>query len=478
MSRVYSLISITLALLGITILVNLYSLSTTTQRSSITTQDNSNILGTSTDVFNLKVLTIGVNPEEDEETLVEKFFGNHEQIEEATFDRAVEAFERLSDGKIQYEIVHHLNIDTFPLLPNGQPVFNMDTYAPCAGGATPEQAAYCDERKWQFSYTKFFDDYNICDVASMYDVDEIWMLTPPFIGKWESLFVGPINAYFINGGNEINLNCEKLYPVMGPTYDRPENLLHNFSHRIESNIVYLFSNIIASESNNYWRRFIGFDGQPLGCGNGHFPKNFRFDYDYGNPTPAVSICPDWANFPNFNGATTNVGCAAWGCDDPGWQEYWFGFIPANSGQTILHNGSNEPLLIENNWWTYLLNPYESINFVQYSSDPGEVNTTCQSFTYSEWGSCLGGIESRTVLTSNPYGCTGGTPNLTRSCGVPPVSHKNKGDFNNDSIINLSDLSILATYWGQNSSVADANNDGVVNISDLSILASYWLSNFN
>jgi len=56
--------------------------------------------------------------------------------------------------------------------------------------------------------------------------------------------------------------------------------------------------------------------------------------------------------------------------------------------------------------------------------------------------------------------------------------RTKGDFNTNGKIDLSDLSILATYWLQVNAIADANLDGVTNISDLSILATYWLQNFS
>ncbi len=58
-----------------------------------------------------------------------------------------------------------------------------------------------------------------------------------------------------------------------------------------------------------------------------------------------------------------------------------------------------------------------------------------------------------------------------------ISFKSRGDFNSDGNINLSDLSILATYWMKSNTAADANNDNSVNISDLSILAQYWMQNF-
>lgn len=55
--------------------------------------------------------------------------------------------------------------------------------------------------------------------------------------------------------------------------------------------------------------------------------------------------------------------------------------------------------------------------------------------------------------------------------------KTKGDVNGDAIVDLSDLSILATYWNQNNSISDINSDGIVDISDLSILAINWRQSF-
>ncbi len=47
-------------------------------------------------------------------------------------------------------------------------------------------------------------------------------------------------------------------------------------------------------------------------------------------------------------------------------------------------------------------------------------STCSSFTYSGWGTCTNGVQTRTVATSSPTGCTGGTPVLSQSC-TPAVT---------------------------------------------------------
>jgi subtilisin family serine protease len=57
-----------------------------------------------------------------------------------------------------------------------------------------------------------------------------------------------------------------------------------------------------------------------------------------------------------------------------------------------------------------------------------------------------------------------------------VFKKSKADFNCDGVVNIRDLSILASSWLK-TGAGDANGDGVTNIVDLSILASNWLKNF-
>ncbi|MEI8061161.1 MAG: dockerin type I domain-containing protein [Candidatus Berkelbacteria bacterium] len=57
--------------------------------------------------------------------------------------------------------------------------------------------------------------------------------------------------------------------------------------------------------------------------------------------------------------------------------------------------------------------------------------------------------------------------------APPAAPKKQGDANNDSKVDLLDLSILATWWGTTNTDSDFNHDGTVDLLDLSILASAW-----
>jgi subtilisin family serine protease len=59
----------------------------------------------------------------------------------------------------------------------------------------------------------------------------------------------------------------------------------------------------------------------------------------------------------------------------------------------------------------------------------------------------------------------------------PVTVKNtvtqQGDLNNDSKVNITDLSILLTNWNTTNATADINQSGKVDLTDLSILLSKW-----
>jgi hypothetical protein len=63
------------------------------------------------------------------------------------------------------------------------------------------------------------------------------------------------------------------------------------------------------------------------------------------------------------------------------------------------------------------------NFVDVAAALAPAPATCTSFTYSAWGACQSNnTQTRTVASSSPTGCTGGSPVLSQSCTyVPPVT---------------------------------------------------------
>jgi len=68
------------------------------------------------------------------------------------------------------------------------------------------------------------------------------------------------------------------------------------------------------------------------------------------------------------------------------------------------------------------------------------NPTCTSWTYSEWSTCTSYQQTRTILTSSPASCTGGYPQLVRSC-VPGST----GDTIRPSISSFTIPSSVSSY---------------------------------
>ncbi len=64
----------------------------------------------------------------------------------------------------------------------------------------------------------------------------------------------------------------------------------------------------------------------------------------------------------------------------------------------------------------------------------------------------------------------GTPEAI-ALGSPGYLHSIPGDLNDDGVVNIQDLVLVASKFGQTGGIADLNNDGTVNIQDLVMVAS-------
>jgi hypothetical protein len=59
--------------------------------------------------------------------------------------------------------------------------------------------------------------------------------------------------------------------------------------------------------------------------------------------------------------------------------------------------------------------------VTVNNPPPPQPVTCTTFTYSDWSTCSpGGTQTRTVTSSAPSGCVGGSPLTSQTCTPPPV----------------------------------------------------------
>ncbi len=136
------------------------------------------------------------------------------------------------------------------------------------------------------------------------------------------------------------------------------------------------------------------------------------------------------------------------------------------GGTIAQPGYDAPphyrkfddLMLTDNW--------QDIVNEGYLADPNSSTPpTCTSFTYSSWtpSTCpSNGTQTRTITSSSPTGCTGGTPVLSQSC-------------TSVTMYNLTNFLQLTADWLKivSSSPADVNHDGKVDSRDLGIMMSNW-----
>ena len=99
------------------------------------------------------------------------------------------------------------------------------------------------------------------------------------------------------------------------------------------------------------------------------------------------------------------------CLESNWQAINSSCLPSN---TLTRN------------WTKILNC--NVSIVGSVNHPASeilscvyISLPCINFTYSDWSDCgQNNISSRTVLTSSPANCQGGSPNITKSCIYVPV----------------------------------------------------------
>lgn len=326
---------------------------------------------TSTTTYSPRVLTIGFNPTDGTTSAADKYFGwvfpgkTAKQVEDETYNDTVAAFSRLSKGKINYQLVKNIQITTFPRYTNGQ-TFTMESYGRCAPTHSNEDIKFCDSFKYAFDHNAWIVDNNICQLARENNIDEIWMMSLPYVMTYESFMISPRDGFYVNAPPVKTTACDKNYIVMNGNYNTPTNFLHNYGHRIESIMSYLTDSWQLADRQKYWSNFARWD-VPTGstaplptCGNTHFPANASKEYDYENKNTINFSCPDWNNFPNLQGITETINCTAWGCIDKGWQEHWFGALPQSEGEAVMLNKYGGQFSFKKDWWHYILFPENAI----------------------------------------------------------------------------------------------------------------------
>lgn len=398
-----------LILAGAIVLISVLSLLLTHTVGTTKQEVRKNAAETNQDttVFNLRVLVVAINPVENGQNLVDKYYAprlrglNADQAENASAQKMINAFYQLSGGTINYSVVKKIQVTSFPTYTNGFQ-YNFASFEPCVNG---DPGGNCERQKAYVDYPKFITDNRICEIAEENNVDEIWMYSLPFVMRWENIMIGPgSDGFDINGGVYGNLaQCKKYYAVMGPTYNLL-SFVHIYGHRVEHVMNILASKWSSEAKQQHWERFarIGLYGEPIGqetgpysptyCGNAHFASNSIKHYDYTNTTSRESICSDWKNFPNYLNSKETPNCNSWNCGDEinsGWGEYWLGSLPRGRGIAMVQGGGGNQIPIEKNWWRYILFPQRIIDYKKDLYIPPSCDAQCGMCGWrDEVGNCF------------------------------------------------------------------------------------------
>lgn len=252
----------------------------------------------------------------------------------AEMQQVAQWFLATTKGRVGFQIVSHQTVNEFPLLVGG---FRYTESGYLAVLADPTKARKPDGADYNAIVTRF----KACEALDAGVIDELWLIGGPWYGYYESRLAGP-KAFFYNAPVLSGTTCKRLLPIMG---FNPEagfaNAIHDFGHRTESTMAFVYGGWSQNSLASAWDRFglvasqspaYGFSG----CGTTHRPPNALQDYEYGATRSTSSTCAAFATYPNMLPAAQSLKpttCALWGCTDLGYYEWWFQQLPRKAGKS-------------------------------------------------------------------------------------------------------------------------------------------------
>lgn len=258
-------------------------------------------------------------------------------------DELIADLREISHGYANYVIAERIVVDDFPLKEDGFR-YTPDEFLRCwqtgRGFHQPDAVDYDD----------ILLQNDLISKVQNGDIDEVWTVSFPYAGFYESRMAGP-GAFWCNApALESAPHAGRRFIVMAFNFERGVGeMLESFGHRAESIMEQVYRGIRQEE--NLWKRFIRYDKVAPGqaeVGNVHFAPNSQRDYDWGNPTPVPSRSRNWQNFPDLSGESVIMDCREWGNGDiHEHHRWWFRLIPHHNGQ---YHG------ISFNWWEYIIDP--------------------------------------------------------------------------------------------------------------------------
>jgi len=246
-----------------------------------------------------------------------------------------------SYGYVRYQIVEWIDADVFPVKTDGFR-YTEESFLQCfrqgKGWHQPDS----------IDYKAIIKDYDLARRVADGEIDEVFLISFPYSGMWESTMAGQ-GAYWCNSPPVEGVDCPRIFAMMGFNYERGVGeMLEDLGHRTESIMTHVYGSWDPQET-HAWNRFTLYDKVAPGkaaCGNVHFAPNSENDYDWGNKREVWSTCNDWLRYPHLTGKKCLVNCAEWGNGDiREHHKWWLKHLPHAKGRT----GGRL-----NNWWNYIV----------------------------------------------------------------------------------------------------------------------------
>lgn len=246
----------------------------------------------------------------------------------------------VSHGRAQYQIVERIQVDDYLQKEDGFRYTEVDYLHMIRTRHNIHQPD-------AVNYHSLLDGYEIIEKINRNQIDEVWTVSFPWAGFYESRMAGP-GAYWCNAPPLPHTDAARRFVIMAFNLERGVGeMLESYGHRTESIMAHVYRSTPNSE--NLWEKFTRHEKSHPGrseVGSMHYAPNSRRDYDWGNPSPVLSRFHTWRNFPDLSGESRLADCRLWGNGDiREHHRWWFSLIPHATGKT---EG------ISNNWWEYIL----------------------------------------------------------------------------------------------------------------------------
>lgn len=285
-----------------------------------------------------------------------------------------DAMEEVTSGVVKYEIVELIDADTtFTYYKNDLNKIPLSRFE--IGRRLSDKNTWRDfETNVRYNYNRMISHYGFDKKRDRDEVHEVWVVTQPFSGMYESHLMGK-NAFWLNSQPAEDPTCEKLLTVMFFNYERTRaEAIHSFGHRFESVMMQEYGWWDYQNKSNksqltnfelftaYQKEYQKYDtscSENSICyahtGICHWPPNAVENYGYYSKREVNSYAKAWLNYPYVRedpDLVEKVSCDTWDCDQFKYLKWWYSFIPRYKGL----NPKDGKL---NNWWHYCVNYNEA-----------------------------------------------------------------------------------------------------------------------